>query len=205
MSLNKVKFVFILLNIILVVYNAYNTYIKTPEIVQNEFNQKWHIHRFIYDEISKAGGMTYEQICNKVMQERLKTSAEIIQSDVEYGLACLIEYRMIEIRDGQYEVAPSVSELIERNFEPYAEILNLQYDKQRVLDKVGEISYNNCYKYTVKDIYDKIKNEININYDYFEMLVYSNVRLPNVPPYVFDGYIINSDGRLCHLAAQRYK
>ena len=197
----NLQIIAIICAIITLPINLYIAFFETPNIIEQEFIKKWDLNRIIYDTISNNKYMTSEQIYKEIMKFRPKSRVDKIQSDISFSLANLTQYKMIERNEkGQYSITPSSRELISL----YGNLISDLSEKKDVLEKVKKISFSNCYKYTVKDIYEKIKNEINMDYEYFRMLVYSNIKMPNTLPYIYDGYIINSDDKVCHLASARY-
>lgn len=193
----KLEYVIGVINIIFIILNAYMIFIATPKQVENEFIERWKLSSDIYETIAKNNGMARDELYRKMMDKYPKETAESITAKIASTLTELSLARLIEENDnGEFVQAPTMREFL-------AYIESPSYQKDIILEKVKRISYNNCYKYTVKEIYDQIDENISIEYDHFEMIVYSNVRYPQVPPFMYDGYIIDSEGKVCHLAAKK--
>ena len=193
----KFEYIFGFINIVILVFNIYMTFIAAPKQVENEFIERWKLSSDIYETIAENDGLTRDELYRKMMDKYPKETAESITAKIASTLTELSLARLIEENEnGKFVQAPTMREFI-------AYIKSPSHKRDIILDKVKRISYNNCYKYTVKEIYDQIHNDIDIEFDHFEMIVYSHVRYPKIPPFMYDGYIIDSEGRVCHLAAKK--
>ena len=202
----RLEMILSILNILLIIGNSYMVFIHTPQLVEEEFTKKWGLSRFVYDFILEKKEVTRKQIYKAVIEKRPKATAEDIESEIAYTLSYMTDSRMVERNSrGVYTLAPSASELIEKSLSPYKKLVDMQQRDYFIQRRVEEISFSHCYEFDIQQMYNKIKSEDNIDvgFDYFKMIVYSKIRTPHYYPYVYDGYILNSDGKICHLAAKR--
>ncbi len=193
----KIEFIIGFMNIIFVIFNAYMTFIVTPKQIEDEFIDRWQLNTAIYEAIVQNNGLTRDELYRKMMDKYPKETAESIAAKISSNLLELSLAKIIEENaKGELVQAPTMREFMEYKKLP-------SYQEDIVIDKVKRIAFNDCYKYTVKEIYDKIHQDINMDFDHFEMIVYSHVRYPQVPPFIYDGYIINDEGKVCHLASKK--
>ena len=175
-----------------------------PKEIKEKFMEEVKFDNLVLNTIKKNKGATSEEIHNKAMEENPKENAEHIRAMTSYSIMKLCSYNLIEQSPGGKYIEPMPkNELVTISLDKYIKKYDKGAFRREIQDRVSLIVFNNCYKYNVDDIYKKIREDTEVDVDYFKMIIYEGIKFPNQPPYPFDGYIMNEEGKLCHLAALR--
>lgn len=161
----------------------------------------------VLDTIKESKGATEDELYKKAMEINPKENAEYIKAMTSYSITFLRSSRLIERNsDKKYVDAMTTKEAITDYTNKNIKMLEKEKYRREILERVSLIAFKEPHKYTIEDVHKQIAKDINIDLDYFTMIVYEGMRNLDkrlLPLYPYEGYFIDGEGRLSHVAAMR--